>query len=146
MADLTTKQAAQGAMILAVKEPKDYYDVRGISLIYTPEDYQDMDKLGLVKETLYGVVETEKGKLVHPWEEGCKYVTNLHYMTHLGAKKLKGVVRSSNYYVIGLSDLAEEIVKSCKACAMTNAGHSMYSPGKRLRGNRPGAYWEEDFT
>ena len=38
-----TKQAAQGAMILAVKEPKDYYDVRGISLIYTPEDYQDMD-------------------------------------------------------------------------------------------------------
>ena len=78
-----------------------------------------MDKLGLVKETLYGVVETEEGKLVLPWEEGHKYVTNLHYLTHLGAKKLKGVVRSSDYYVIGLSDLAEEIVKSCKACAMT---------------------------
>jgi hypothetical protein len=28
MADLTTKEAAQGAMILAVKEPKDYYDIR----------------------------------------------------------------------------------------------------------------------
>jgi hypothetical protein len=27
MVDLTAKQAAQGAMILAVKEPKDYYDV-----------------------------------------------------------------------------------------------------------------------
>ena len=46
-------------------------------------------------------------------------------MTHLRAKKFKGVVRSFNYYVTGLSDLAEEIVKS-KACAMTNAGYSMY--------------------
>jgi hypothetical protein len=73
-----------------------------------------MDKLRLVKEILYGVVETEEGKLVLPREEGHKYVTNLHYLIHLGAKKLKGVVRFSDYYVIGLSDLAEEIVKSCK--------------------------------
>ena len=135
MADLTAKQVAQGAMILAVKEPKDYYDIRETSFRYTPEHYQVMDKLGLVKETLYEIVETEKGKLVLPWEEGCKYVINLQCLTHLGAKKLKGVVSSSNYYVIGLSDLAEEIVKSCKACAMTNAGHSMYTPGKRLRGD-----------
>jgi hypothetical protein len=101
MADLTAKHAAQGAMILAVKEPKDYYDVRETSFTYSPEDYQVMDKLGLVKEILYGVVKTEEGKLVLPWEEGHKYVTNLYYLTHLGAKKLKGVVRSSNYYVIG---------------------------------------------
>jgi hypothetical protein len=51
-----------------------------------------MDKLGLVKEILYGVVKTEERKLVLPREEGHKYVTNLHYLTHLGAKKLKGVV------------------------------------------------------
>jgi hypothetical protein len=51
-----------------------------------------MDKLRLVKETLYGVVETERRKLVLSWEEGSKYVTNLHYLTHLGAKKLKGMV------------------------------------------------------
>ena len=62
-----------------------------------------MDKLGLRKETPYGVVETEE-KLVPPWKEGHKYVTNLHYLTHWGAKKFKGVVSSSNYYVIGLSD------------------------------------------
>ena len=46
---------------------------------------------------------------------------------------------------MGLSDLAE-VVKSCKAYAMTNAGHSIYTSGKRLRGNWPGAYWEIDFT
>ena len=55
-------------MILAVKEPKDYYDVRETSFRYTPEDYQIMDKLGLRKETPYGVVETEE-KLVPPWKE-----------------------------------------------------------------------------
>ena len=67
-------------------------------------------------------------------------------MTHLGAKKLKGMVRSSDYYVIGLPDMAEEIVKSSKVCAMTNTGNSMYTPDKRFRGNRPEAYWEGDFT
>ena len=71
MANLTAKHVAQRAMILAVKEPKDYYDVRETSFRYTPEDYQIMDKLGLRKETPYGVVETE-GKLVPPWKEGHK--------------------------------------------------------------------------
>jgi hypothetical protein len=66
MADLTAKQAAQAAMILKVKELKDYYDVRETSFRYTPEDYQVMDKLGLVKENPNGVVETEEGKLVLP--------------------------------------------------------------------------------
>jgi hypothetical protein len=32
----------------------------------------------------------------------------------LGVKKLKGVVRSSDYYVTGLSDLAGEIVKAAR--------------------------------
>ena len=110
MADLTAKQATQGAMILAVKEPKDYHDISETNFRYTPEDYQVMGKLGLVKKTPYGAVETEGGKLVLPRKEGHKYVTNLHYLTHLGAKKLKDVVKSSNYYVMGLSDLAGEVV------------------------------------
>ena len=84
MADLTAKQVAQGAVILAVKEPKDYYDARETSFRYTAEHYQAMDSIWL----------------------------------GLGAKKFKGVVRSFDYYVTGLSDLAEEIVKSCKDCAM----------------------------
>ena len=43
VADLTANQVAQGAMILAVKEPKDYYDVRETSFKYTPDHYQVMD-------------------------------------------------------------------------------------------------------
>ena len=45
MADLTAKQVAQGAMILAVKEPKDYYDIREISFRHTAEHYQVMDSI-----------------------------------------------------------------------------------------------------
>ena len=66
MADLTAKQAAQGAKILAVKEPEDYHDIGESNFRYTPEDYQVMGKLGLVKKTPYGAVETEGGKLVLP--------------------------------------------------------------------------------
>ena len=29
---------------------------------------------------------------------------------------------------------------------MTNVGHSVYTPRKRLRGDKSGAYWEVDFT
>ena len=61
MADLTAKQVAQGAMILVVKEPKDYHDISETNFRYTPEGYQIMGKLGLVKKTPYGAVET-KGK------------------------------------------------------------------------------------
>jgi hypothetical protein len=39
-----------------------------------------------------------------------------------------------------------KFTKECSACALTNAGCSPYTPGKRLRGDRPGAYWEVDFT
>jgi hypothetical protein len=56
-----------------------------------------MDRLRLVKETLYRIVETEERKLVLPWEERHKYVTNLYYLTHLGAKKLKDVVNGPTF-------------------------------------------------
>ena len=45
-----------------------------------------------------------------------------------------------------LSDIAQEVVQNCKACALTNAGHHIGTPGKSLWGDRPGAYWEVDFT
>lgn len=130
---------------LQSKQPKGYYDVRETSFKYSFEDYQIIEKLGItIGETPYGVQEAKGGRLILPQEEGQKHITNLHNLTHLGAKKLKDVIRSLDYYVIGLSDVANEVV-NCKACAVINAGHSLYTPGKRLRGDRPGAYWEVDF-
>ena len=45
MADLTVKQVVQRTMILAVKEPKDYYDIRETSFRYVAEHYQVMDSI-----------------------------------------------------------------------------------------------------
>jgi hypothetical protein len=62
-----------------------------------------------------------------------------------GSQTLQTLVKASTFYVLRLTDVAEAIVKNCVPCAMTNAGHSRYAPGRRLGGDRPGAYWEVDF-
>ena len=40
----------------------------------------------------------------------------------------------------------EQTVASCHACRLTNATAHGSNPGTRLRGDRPGAYGEVDFT
>ena len=62
-----------------------------------------------------------------------------------GSQTLQTLVKASTFYVLRLTDVAEAIVKYCVPCTMTNAGHSRYAPGRRLGGERPGAYWEVDF-
>jgi hypothetical protein len=62
-----------------------------------------------------------------------------------GSQTLQTLVKASTFYVLRLTDVAEAIVKNCVPCAMTNAGHSRYAPGRTLGGDRPGAYWEVDF-
>ena len=151
MADMAAKQAAQGAMILVVnqgvKKSKEYCDIRETSFRYIPKDHHPMEKLKLeYSYTPYGVAETEDGKSILPQKEGQQYVTNLHQLTHLGTKKLKDIVCHSDYYVMSLSDIAQEIVQNCKSCALTNARHHLGTPGKCLWGDRTGAYWEVDFT
>ena len=42
--------------------------------------------------------------------------------------------------------LVEKIVESCKVCQQVNACHTEIGTGKRPRGNRPGVFWEVDFT
>lgn len=42
-------------------------------------------------------------------------------------------------------ELAQD-VSSCEACTVTNVQRADSSPGTRDRGNRPGIFWEVDFT
>jgi hypothetical protein len=141
MADLAAKQAAQGAMILKTreknKEPKDHYELRNAGFNYTPKDQELINKLPEISGySPHGVARTQDGCSVLPTKEGQQYVANLHRLTHLGTKKLKEIVKSSNYYVIKLSNVAQDIVDKCKACALTSARHHKSAPRKRLRGDR----------
>nr|XP_060511880.1 uncharacterized protein LOC132693140 [Panthera onca] len=40
----------------------------------------------------------------------------------------------------------EQVVSACKTCQLTNARATSNKKGTRLRGTRPGAQWEVDFT
>lgn len=79
-------------------------------------------------------------------EEGLEYLTSMHRLTHLGARKMIELSNKSPYHIPRLQKTAEDLVRNCRACALTNAGSSRHSGGKRLRGDRPGTYWEVDFT
>ena len=123
------------------KELKDHYELKDVGVDYTPEDQELIDKIPeICGYTPQGVAKTQDGCSVLPTREGQQYVANLHWLTHLGTKKLKEIVKSSNYYVIKLSDVAQEIVNKCQACALPNARHHKNAPRRQLSGEWPGAY------
>ena len=102
--------------------------------------------MALVIKTTPQLVEeiTEKGILTE--EEGLKYLANVHRLTHLGPKKITELVNRSPYHIPRLQKVVEDLVKNCRACALTNARSSKHHGRRRLRGDRPGTYWEVDFT
>ncbi|KAK1346720.1 hypothetical protein QTO34_000580 [Cnephaeus nilssonii] len=151
-ADREAKQAAQGLNILSLSEgkprshPEDavYPSIRNFE--YSEPDLERMDRLGFRLETPEGIRETSEGKRILPEKQAIIFLRHLHKLTHLGPKHLKTIVQSSPYYIMKLGELADTTVKECKPCQMVNAQPSKLSQGKRLRGDRPGSYWEVDFT
>ena len=87
-----------------------------------------------------------EGKIELTPEEGIKFVKGLHQFTHLGVEKMMRLIKNSRYQVPNLKSVAQKIIDSCKPCAFTNATRAYKEPGKRQRGDRPGVYWEVDFT
>ena len=74
-------------------------------------------------------------------------MTGLHRFTHLGANKMTKLVEgNSRFKVPDLRKTAQKVVEACQACALTNTSKAYREPGKRQRGDRPGVYWEVDFT
>ncbi|KAK1328778.1 hypothetical protein QTO34_010933 [Cnephaeus nilssonii] len=151
-ADREAKQAAQGLNILSLSEgkprshPEDavYPSIRNFE--YSEPDLERMDRLGFHLETPEGIRETSEGKRILPEKQAVIFLRHLHKLTHLGPKHLKTIVQSSPYYIMKLGELADTTVKECKPCQMVNAQPSKLTQGKRLRGDRPGSYWEVDFT
>ncbi|XP_073069533.1 uncharacterized protein [Manis javanica] len=143
-ADQAAKQAAQGMNILPLQVCPEATHIE--SFQYTPEDLVCINKLGFKNSSPQEIYKSEKGKVVLPRKEAEEYLRQLHQLTHLGAKNLKTLVRDSPYHIIGLGKLADEIVKNCVPCQLVNVSKNQAISGKRLRGDRPGTYWEVDFT
>ncbi|XP_027292560.1 uncharacterized protein LOC113839243 [Cricetulus griseus] len=154
MADLTAKQAAQGVVVLAgetgTRPETPQASFIHPSFIYPYKDYdliKDMTRAGKARMLSFSeLTKTKDGRIILPSKEGQDYVRRIHQLTHLGNEKLKQLIKGSKYYVLGLNAIIKEVIESCQACTLTNAARSFKEPGKRMRGDRPGIYWEVDFT
>ncbi|KAF0878481.1 TF28 protein, partial [Crocuta crocuta] len=83
-------------------------------------------------------------KLILPEDLGMRALTTIHCASHMGIKRIQDLVRHTKIKI--RDPKIEQIVANCKACQLTNAMKNPNNPGTRLRGRRPGAYWETDFT
>lgn len=152
MVDLVAKQVAQQVTILAEKSqtPVKTPVTDDSNHIYSANDFKILENMVCRKQaqefSFDGVVRTMDGRVILPTKEGISYVQRLHQLTHLGADKLKQLVKASKYHVLNLNSTIRQVVDSCQACTLTNAARPYQEPGKRRRGDRPGVYWEVDFT
>nr|XP_060483041.1 uncharacterized protein LOC132674434 isoform X2 [Panthera onca] len=83
---------------------------------------------------------------VLPDRLGVSTLEHMHQSTHMGARKLKDLIRHAGIKIHQQDTKIKQVVSACKTCQLTNARATLNKKGTRLRGTRPGAQWEVDFT
>ena len=83
--------------------------------------------------------------IILPEELGRRGLSRMHRSIH-GTRKMEDLTRHAKITIKDTRAEMEQTVASCHACRLTNATAHGSNPGTRLRGDRPGAYWEVDFT
>lgn len=86
------------------------------------------------------------GRILLPHREAEQMIQQMHQWTHLGEKKLIATLKNTKYIIPQLKNLVYHVVPNCIACQNVNTHPNKSPSGKRLRGDRPGVYWEVDFT
>ncbi|XP_060222450.1 protein NYNRIN-like isoform X1 [Meriones unguiculatus] len=112
---------------------------------YTKEEIQ-WAKNQPMSQCLEGWWHSSEGKLILPNSLARTILKKIHRVTHMGSKRMADAVRQSKVTFRDIHKTIDDIVTNCKACQLTNATNQSQHPGTRLRGKRPGAYWEVDFT
>jgi hypothetical protein len=87
-----------------------------------------------------------EGKLILPASLARAILRKIHRVTPMGVKGMVDAVRQSKVIFRNMQHTIKDVVSSCKACQLTNTHSTAKHPGSGLRGKRPGAYWEVDFT
>ncbi|XP_053066949.1 uncharacterized protein LOC113593324 isoform X2 [Acinonyx jubatus] len=112
---------------------------------YSQEDLQWIKKLPMAQK-IKGWWYTPNKKLVLPDRLGVSVLEHMHRSTHMGARKLKDLIRHAGIKIHQQDTKIEQVVSACKTCQLTNARATSNKKGTRLRGTRPGAQCEVDFT
>ncbi|XP_069869542.1 uncharacterized protein [Dipodomys merriami] len=90
--------------------------------------------------------KTGEGKLNLPQRFGNRILKRIHRAFPMGTRRMQDLLQHSEVKIRQGNQLIEDIVKNCKACQLTNAPNQPVTKGARLHGDRPGVYWEVDFT
>uniref|UniRef100_A0ABI7W5N3 Uncharacterized protein n=1 Tax=Felis catus TaxID=9685 RepID=A0ABI7W5N3_FELCA len=112
---------------------------------YTPDDQEEAKAIGAVLNQDTKDWEKE-GKIVLPRKEALAMIQQMHAWTHLSNRKLKSLIEKTDFLIPKAGTLIEQVTSASKVCQQVNAGATRVPEGKRTRGNRPGVYWEIDFT
>ncbi|XP_063461834.1 BTB/POZ domain-containing protein KCTD7 isoform X1 [Pan paniscus] len=145
-ADQAARQVARIETLTLISETKKADRIPpSTSYTYTPEDREEAIALGATENQ-----ETKNwekyGKTVLPQKQAMAMVQQMHAWTHLSSGKLKLLIEKTDFLIPRVGTLLEQITLACKACQQVNAGATRVPAGIRTRGNRPGTYWEVDFT
>ncbi|XP_078308549.1 uncharacterized protein LOC144617304 [Panthera onca] len=112
---------------------------------YSQEELQRIKKLPMAQE-IKGWWYTPNKELVLPDRLGVSILEHMHRSTHMGARKFKDLIRHAGIKIHQQDTKIEQVVSARKTCQLTNARATSNKKGTRLRGTRPGAQWEVDFT
>ncbi|XP_054537534.1 uncharacterized protein LOC129143603 [Pan troglodytes] len=145
-ADQAAKQAARVETLTLVSETSKADQMPPpTSHTYTPEDQKEAVALGATENQETKNWEKD-GKTVLPQKEAMAMLQQMHAWTHLSSKKLRLLIEKTDFLIPRVGTLLEQVTLACKACQQVNAGVTRVPAGIRAQGNRPGTYWEVDFT
>ncbi|KAK1342265.1 hypothetical protein QTO34_015021, partial [Cnephaeus nilssonii] len=138
-------QAAKAAALTLVPTMTFNYQTPGTSFARSAEEeLQRIRRLAHVQE-IKGWWYTPNKELILPDWLGVTVLERMHRSTHLGTRKLRDLIQHAKIKIHQQDSKINQVVASCKTCQLTNARGSG-EQGTRLRGTKPGAQWEVDFT
>ncbi|XP_044906658.1 uncharacterized protein LOC123383349 [Felis catus] len=142
-ADQVARQVAVAETLTLATKPEET-NLTTIIHTYTPEDQEEAKAIGAIQNQNTKDWEKE-GKIVLPQKEAMAMIQQMHAWTHF-SRKLKLLIEKTDFLIPKASTLIEQVTSACKVCQQVNAGATRVPEGRRTRGNRPGVYWEIDFT
>ncbi|XP_023068770.1 uncharacterized protein LOC111543135 [Piliocolobus tephrosceles] len=146
LADQTAKNVAQTpSRLLALQLPDPGPAELSSNPEYSEGDLQWINELPMAQIHDKWWKDCEDN-IIHPDKLGQRILERIHHSTHLGSRRMLDLIRHSKLKIRDASKKVEQVTKNCVVCQLNNAGNQPQTTEKRQRGNRPGAYWEIDFT
>ncbi|XP_077761789.1 uncharacterized protein LOC144318577 [Canis aureus] len=145
-AHLKAKEAALlVTQVLATRPPDPGAPTLPDTPTYTDADLHWVKRLP-VTQRLRGWGRAPDSSIILPEELGRRGLSQMHRSRHMGTRKTGDLIRHAEITIKDSRAKIEQIAASCHPGQLTNATAHGSNPGTRLRGDRPGAYWEVDFT